>query len=45
MKESFGEGGKRAQQAAIDLSIDRRNEVEVERKALKLITRSSRKFS
>jgi AbrB family looped-hinge helix DNA binding protein len=45
MEESFGEGGKRARQAAIEISIDRRNEVEDERKALRLITRTSRKFS
>jgi len=39
MEESFGEGRERARQAAIGISIDRRKEVEAERKAFKLITR------
>lgn len=32
MKESFGEDGEKARQAAIEISIDRRKEVESERK-------------
>ena len=32
MKESFGEGGDKARQAAIEISIERRKEVEPQRK-------------
>jgi AbrB family looped-hinge helix DNA binding protein len=34
MEESFGEGGEKARQAAVEISIDRRKEVESERKKL-----------
>lgn len=34
MKESFGKGGEKARQAAIEISIERRKEVEPERKML-----------
>lgn len=34
MEESFGEGGEAAREAAIEISIDRRKEVESERKKL-----------
>ena len=33
-EESFGDGGDKARQAAIEISIDRRKEVESERKKL-----------
>lgn len=35
-EESFGEGGERAREAAIEISLDRRKEVESERKKLSL---------
>jgi AbrB family looped-hinge helix DNA binding protein len=34
MEESFGDGGEKARQAAIEISLDRRKEVEFERKKL-----------
>ncbi len=34
MEESFGEGGEAAREAAIEISVDRRKEVESERKKL-----------
>ncbi len=36
LEESFGDGGEKARQAAIELSIERRKEVESERKKLSL---------
>ncbi len=36
LEESFGEGGERARQAAIEISMDRKKEIEFERKKLPL---------
>jgi len=41
MKEPFGEGGEKARQAAIEVSLDRRKEVESERKKLRRKTRKA----